>query len=121
MSTDVVERLDRISVKADLQPRDLARVFSTDPRTVTRWLDRETVPRSTAQERLLELEAVVMRLSGVLEPHAVHDWLLTPNAQLDHHKPIELLSVGEYRPVLAAIDAMAEGVFVEASEGSPGM
>ncbi len=35
-----------------------------------------------------------------------------PNPALDDHKPFELLRVGEFRRVLGAIDAMADGVFV---------
>jgi hypothetical protein len=30
---------------------------------------------------------------------------------LDHHKPVELLRDREYRRVLGAIDALAEGVY----------
>ena len=51
------------------------------------------------------------QLSGVLRPQAAHDWLLSPNPSLDHHKPVNLLRTGEFRRVLGAIDAMAEGVF----------
>lgn len=47
----------------------------------------------------------------VLRPLAAHDWLLSPNASLDHDKPIDLLRAGEYRRVLGAVEAMAEGVF----------
>ena len=51
-------------------------------------------------------------LSGVLKPQAAHDWLFSPNGLLDHHKPVEVLAQGEFRRVLAMIDALAEGVFV---------
>ena len=50
-------------------------------------------------------------LSETLRPRTAHDWLFTPNPSLDHHKPVELLRVGNFRPVLDAIDAMADGVF----------
>jgi uncharacterized protein (DUF2384 family) len=86
-------------------------MLQTNRRTVSRWLSRETAPRPEARERLLELIAVLEQLSGVLRPGPAHDWLFTPNPSLDHHKPIELLRGGEFRRVLAAIDAMAEGVF----------
>ena len=96
----------------DVDQADLARMLETNPRTVSRWLSRETSPRSNARERLLELIAVLERLSGVLRPEAAHDWLFTPNPSFDHHKPVDLLRAGEFREVLGAIDAMAEGVFV---------
>ena len=79
---------------------------------MSRWLHGETTPRGEARERLLEILHVFDQLSRVLRPAAAHDWLLTPNALLDHEKPIDLLKAGEYRRVLGAVEALAEGVFV---------
>lgn len=87
-------------------------MLEANPRTVSRWLSRQTAPRPDARERLLELIAVLERLSGVLHPEPAHDWLFTPNRSLDDHKPVDLLRTGEFRRVLGAIDAMSEGVFV---------
>lgn len=94
-----------------LDQSDLARLVKTNPRTVSRWLGG-TTPRPDARERLLEVLAVLESLSAVLRPQAAHDWLLSPNPLLDHHKPVELLREGEYRRVLGVIDVMADGVFV---------
>lgn len=112
MSTFTVERLERAAASIDLDQRALARVLDANPRTVSRWLKKEAAPRPDARERLLELIAVLERLSATLRPSAAHDWLFTPNASLDHHKPVDLLREGEFRRVLGAIDALAEGVFV---------
>jgi uncharacterized protein (DUF2384 family) len=87
-------------------------MLETNPRTVSRWLSRQTAPRPDARERLLELIVVLEQLSGVLRPEPAHDWLFTPNPSLDYHKPVDLLHDGEFRRVLGAIEAMAEGVFV---------
>lgn len=112
MATDLADRLGHASERVDLDQADLARVLDTNRRTIARWLHRESSPRPDARERVLKLLAVLDQLSDVLKPHAAHDWLFSPNPQLDHHKPVELLRDGEYRKVLGAIDAMAEGVFV---------
>lgn len=109
---DLAERLGRATSGIELDRADLARLLETNPRTVSRWLGRETSPRPDARERLLELIAVLEQLSGVLRPQPAHDWLFTPNPELDHHKPVDLLRRGEFRRILGAIDAMAEGVFV---------
>lgn len=109
---DLAERLGRATGQIELDQSDVARMLETNPRTVSRWLSRETSPRPDARERLLELIAVLEQLSGVLRPEAARDWLFTPNPALDHYKPVELLRAGEFRRVLGAIDAMAEGVFV---------
>jgi putative toxin-antitoxin system antitoxin component (TIGR02293 family) len=109
---DLAERLGRATIQIDLDQTDLARMLETNRRTVSRWLSRETAPRHEARERLLELIAVLEKLSGVLRPEPAHDWLFTPNDSLENHKPVDLLRAGEFRRVLSAIDAMAEGVFV---------
>ena len=108
----LAERLERAAASIDLDRRDIARALGTNPRTVARWLNGETAPRPDARERLLELIAVLERLSATLKPAAAHDWLFTPNLSLDYDKPVDLLRGGEYRRVLGAIDALAEGVFV---------
>lgn len=108
----VTERLDRAAVALELERGDVARLLGANPRTVARWLRHEVEPRAEARERLLEVIPALERLAGTLRPAAAHDWLFTPNPDLDHEKPVELLRRGEYRRVLGAIDALAEGVFV---------
>lgn len=105
-------RLRRAVEQTDLDQADIARLLGTNPRTVSRWLQDESEPRPEARRRLLEVVAVLEHLSGVLKPRAAHDWLFSPNGMLDHHKPIDLLGEGQFRQVLAMIDALAEGVFV---------
>ncbi|MGB7589273.1 MAG: hypothetical protein WBM00_11250 [Solirubrobacterales bacterium] len=112
LTRDLAGRLGHASELAELDQADLARVLDTNRRTIARWLHRESSPRPDARERVLELLAVLDRLSDVLRPDAAHDWLFSPNPLLDHDKPVELLRGGEYRKVLGAVDAMAEGVFV---------
>lgn len=107
MATELTKRLGAASSFADLDQADLASLLDVSPRTVTRWLHRETTPGRGPRERLLEVIAVLERLSEVLRPEAAHDWLFSPNPQLDYRKPMELLRYGQYRQVIGAIDAMA--------------
>lgn len=112
MATDLADRLEHASESVELDQGDLARVLDTNPRTIGRWLHRQSSPRPDSRERVLELLAVLEQLSGVLQARGAHDWLFSPNPLLDHYKPVDLLRDGEYRKVLGVIDAMAEGVFV---------
>src|SRR5215213_8411980 len=104
-------RLRRAVEQTDLDQSDIARLLGTNPRTVARWWKEQAEPRPAARRRLLEVVAVLEHLSTVLRPQASHDWLFSPNGMLDHQKPVELLASGEFRRVLAMIDALAEGVF----------
>jgi transcriptional regulator with XRE-family HTH domain len=110
--TNLANKLESARTTVDFDQGELARVLETTPRTVSRWIHGQTTPRGKARERILEILHVFDQLSRVLQPAAAHDWLLTPNALLDHEKPIELLRAGEYRKVLGAVEALAEGVFV---------
>src|SRR6266508_1602294 len=78
----LAERLERAAARIELDRRDLARALDTNPRTVSRWLNKETAPRPDARERLLELVAVLERLSATLRPAAAHDWLFTRMGRL---------------------------------------
>ena len=109
---DLADRLEAAAARTELDQVELARALDTNPRTVSRWLQRQATPRPDARERLLELLAVLESLSQVLQPQAAHDWLFTPNPLLDHHKPVDKIREGDVRLVLGAIDALAEGVFV---------
>ncbi|MDQ3914586.1 MAG: DUF2384 domain-containing protein [Actinomycetota bacterium] len=106
------ERLEEALKQAELDQEDVARVIGASPRTVSRWLREEAEPRKEARERLLEFLAVIERLSTTLRPQPAHDWLFTPNPQLGHEKPADLVKEGKYREVLGAVDALAEGVFI---------
>jgi putative toxin-antitoxin system antitoxin component (TIGR02293 family) len=110
--TTLAHRLRGAAERTDLDQADLASLVGTNPRTVARWLAEESEPRTDSRRRLLEILAVLESLSAVLQPRAAHDWLFSPNPQVGHEKPIELLEAGEWRAVLGLIDALAEGVFV---------
>lgn len=111
-TTTLAERLRSAVERTELERADVARLVDTNPRTVARWLAEESEPRTEARRRLLEVLAVLEQLSGLLRPQAAHDWLYSPNALLEHEKPIELLADGQWRRVLGLIDALEEGVFV---------
>jgi uncharacterized protein (DUF2384 family) len=108
----VASRLESIIERGQLDFTDVARILETNPKTVARWVKTDTEPRRDVRERLLEFFAVMERLQQVVRPVAAHDWLYTPNATLDHEKPVDLLRRGDFRRVLGIIDALGEGVFV---------
>lgn len=110
--TTIADRLRGAAERTELDRAALASLVGTNPRTIARWLTEESEPRTEARRRLLEILAVLESLSGVLQPQAAHDWLFSPNALVEHRKPVELLEVGEWRTVLGLIDALGEGVFV---------
>lgn len=89
---------------------DLARVSATHPRSVTRWRSEETTPRRDAEERLLELRAVIDLTRQVMQDDAARYWMRSPNRDLGYEKPLDLVAAGQYHRVIDLLLAMAEGV-----------
>jgi len=89
---------------------DVAQITGATPRSVSRWTAAKAAPRRDAEDRLLELKSVVDLLRSVLRDEPARLWLRSPNPDLDWRKPLELIADGEYRRVIGAVLAMAEGV-----------
>jgi putative toxin-antitoxin system antitoxin component (TIGR02293 family) len=89
---------------------DVAEITGTTTRSVSRWSASKAAPRRVAEDRLLELKAVVDVLRDVLRDEPARLWLRSPNADLDWRKPLDLIAEGEYRVVIGAALAMGEGV-----------
>ena len=68
------------------------------------------MPHCGAEERLLELKAVVDLTRSVMTDDAARFWLRSPNPNLGYDKPLNLVATGEYRSVIALLLALAEGV-----------
>lgn len=101
--------VDELLVDDIVDSPDVARVTGTTARSVSRWLEGAS-PRRPAEERLLELRAVVDLLRRVLREEPAHLWIRSPNPDLGYEKPLDLIERGEYRRVIGAILALAEGV-----------
>ena len=91
---------------------DLARVSDTNPRSVARWKAAAATPRREAEERLLELRAVVDLARRVMRDDAARFWMRSPNPDLGYEKPIDLIASGQYQRVVDLLLALAEGVTV---------
>jgi uncharacterized protein (DUF2384 family) len=105
----VTTMLDEMMAGRMVDAADVARVLGTTPRSVSRWASG-TEPRRDAEERLLELKAVLDLLRTTLRDEPARLWLRSPNPDLDYDKPIDLLERGEYRRVIGAVMALAEGI-----------
>lgn len=105
-------RLGSACEKTDLGPAELARILPASDRTLRRWLDGQSLPRQRDRERALELVVVLEELARVFKPEGAANWLFAPNQAFDFAKPADLLAAGDYREVIAVIEAIGEGVFV---------
>lgn len=109
MSSTTATLIDDLLLDEIVDQPDVARVTGTTARSVARWLEG-VEPRRQAEERLLELKAVVDLLKQVLRDEPARLWIRSPNPDLGYEKPIDLIAQAQYRRVIGAILAMAEGV-----------
>ena len=106
----VVDVLDEVLADDIVDTTDVARVLGSTVRSVARWQAAEVAPRRKSEERLLELKAVLDLARKHLRPESARLWLRSPNPELSYNKPVDLIADGEYRQVIGALLAMAEGV-----------
>jgi hypothetical protein len=60
-------------------------------------------------DRLLELKAVTDLLVQIMPAPSASLWLRAPAPELGYDKPLELIRDGEFRGVIGALTALAEG------------
>jgi putative toxin-antitoxin system antitoxin component (TIGR02293 family) len=108
--TTLTALLDHLYEGDVVDTADIARVSDTNPRSVTRWKAEEAAPRREAEERLLELRAVVDLARRVMRDNAARLWLRSPNPDLGYDKPLDLIAQGRYQRVIDLLLAIAEGV-----------
>lgn len=108
--TTLTSLLDHLSEGEVVDTADLARVSATNPRSVARWKAQESAPRREAEERLLELRAVVDLARRVMTDEAARFWMRSPNPDLEYDKPLDLIAGGNYQRVIDLLLAVAEGV-----------
>lgn len=95
-----------------LTNEEVGEIVDATARSVARWTNGDVVPQRLNKQRLLDLAYVAEALSEVLPRDRANLWLFTPNRLLNHDRPADLVRDGQYKKVLDALEAMAEGVFM---------
>ncbi len=106
----VVDVLSDVLADDIVDTGDVARVLGATQRSIARWQAAEVSPRRDSEERLLELKAVVDLARQYFRPDVARLWLRSPDPSLAYEKPLDLVKHGEYRRVIGALLALAEGV-----------
>lgn len=91
-----------------LSDSDIARATGAASSTVRAWLAGTRAPTGSRAERLVELSALIERLTRVMDPSYIAVWLRKPVPALDDDKPLEVIGRGEYRRVAKIVSALEE-------------
>ncbi|MCY4192858.1 MAG: helix-turn-helix domain-containing protein [bacterium] len=112
MSAAIASRLQVLQDHADLTQDQVGQIVGASARTVSRWERGHAAPQPGSRQRLIELAYVAETLAGVLKPEERNLWIFTPNRLLDHDSPADRIASGDYRSVVALIEALADGIVV---------
>lgn len=93
----------RVHDLALLSDRQIAAATGARPSTVRDWLSGRSAPSGPRADRLIELGAMVDRLSHVMQRDFIPVWLNRPIVALEDEKPVEVLARGDYRRVAQLI------------------
>ena len=110
MTTAIASKIDRISSALLMSQEEIGEVIGASGRTVNRWTSGEVAPQRSARQRLLEFAYVADELAKVMKPQDANLWVFSPNGLLQHDTPADRIRHGDYRTVLALIEALADGI-----------
>ena len=94
-----------------IETADIARATGAARATVTSWLRATRRPRAEHRDRLLELVAVVDRLSDVMDDDQIALWLQKPLPALDEARPLDAIASGNYRGVSRVVAELENDSF----------
>lgn len=112
MSEALAAKVHQLTDELHLSQDEVGEIVGASGRTVARWSSGRSTPRSDARRRLLELRYVADAVAEVIRPEDVNLWMFEPNKLLDGDTPAERIRRGQYKDVLAVVEALAEGVII---------
>ncbi len=112
MTAAIASKVRYLSDLLQLSQDEVGSIVGSSARTVARWSAGDAEPQRQARERLLQLVFVGEQVSKVLKPEHANLWIFSPNGMLGADTPAERIRKGDFRSVLALIEALADGVVV---------
>lgn len=94
---------------AGLTHAEIAAVTGVRERQVQNWAAGSSRPRDSSRDRLVDVHYLVEQLGDIYKPEGVDIWLHARNRSLDGHRPIDLLGVGDFKPVLDVVRQLKSG------------
>ncbi|MEU5397507.1 XRE family transcriptional regulator [Streptomyces tibetensis] len=80
-----------------------------DHKQVGRWARGQNAPRIDSESRLRAACQVFNFIANCENPHIARAWMMGMNPQLEDDSPIEAISVGRHKEVMAAARSFQRG------------
>jgi transcriptional regulator with XRE-family HTH domain len=84
----------KVRKEMGLSRREFSRLTGYSERAIVNWESGRT-PDEPALRRIREIDRFRGRLSQVVKPEFIAEWLSTPNDEFDGLKPLEVIERGE--------------------------
>jgi transcriptional regulator with XRE-family HTH domain len=84
----------KVRKELNLSRREFSRLTGYSERAIVNWESGRT-PDEPALRRMKEIDRLRARLSRVMKPAFIAEWLSTPNDAFDGLKPLEVIERGE--------------------------
>lgn len=72
----------------------MGRIVGVSGKTIARWEENETHPSFLGRQKLAELQLVLREMKGVIKKGKEREWLNSPNEDLGHKTPLEMMMRG---------------------------
>ena len=99
----------KVRKEMGLSRREFSRLTGYSERAIVNWESGRT-PDEPALRRIREIDRLWSRLSHVMKPESIGEWLATPNAEFDGLKPLEVIERGEIDRLWDMIFYLESGV-----------
>ena len=113
-SIKAVANVDRLVTQFERELRlttaELASALGVSTRTINRWRTGETLPQREARVKLAALIELRDHLFRTFEDEGVPVWLRSPNRYLGGVTPAEMLRLGRFERVEAALEVIDSGI-----------
>ena len=94
-----------------IESADIARATGAAKATVNAWIRATRRPAAEHRDRLMELVAVVDRLTAVMDDDQIALWLQKPLPALRDARPLDAIANGKYRDVSRVVAELENDSF----------
>jgi hypothetical protein len=95
--------------RGGLTAAEIGQITGVKERQVQNWAAGTYRPASVARDRLVDVYYIVRQLEGIYRPEGVEIWLHSRNPELSGERPIDMLTEGEFEPVVNAVQRLHAG------------